>query len=568
MAASYQSADQVLRKAQKLLNSGDTIAAQQLYSSVLERFPKNRRAAEGINSLNRHQSKPQSHEAITQEQCHAVVALYRQGRVREALAQSQTLVAEFPKSAFLHNIAGACYAALGQPNDAVEAYNRALKLNPYNPEFHNNLGDALNSVGRHSEAISALNRAIGIRSDFPEALTNLGNALSSLNRQSEAIPHLKKALKLRPGYPEALNNLGNAFNDLGLHEEAVDSFGAALRSRPNYADCWRNLTAIKRFNSGDPAIGKIRSALQLARSENEKIQLNLALAKVLDDAGETKGAFDHYVSGNRMRRRQIGETISKQRNLFDAIKTIFTDGVPSPLAVVPNRIRPVFIVGMPRSGTSLTEQILASHPRVFGAGELQSMRRAAMPALNARSLDDAMLYNVRNAYLKSLNSLQTDAPVLVDKMPLNFRWIGYIAAALPEAKIICTRRDPIAVGWSIFKTYFPARGLEFTFDLEEIGTYYRMYEDLMSFWAERLPNRINELSYERLTENQEEETRKLLEHCGLTWDQTCLSFHKTKRTVRSASSAQVKKEMYSGSSEAWRRYERHLSPLIESLAGI
>ena len=567
MTASYQSANKVLRQARESLKSGDTAAAQQLYNSVLEHFPNNKRAAKGISLLNRQQTKPRSRIAISQEQCHALIALYRQGRIGETLKQSLKLAAEHPNSAFLHNIAGASYAALGQAKDAVGAYSRALELNPYNAEFHNNLGDALNTLGRHLEALSALNRAIAITPDFPEALNNLGNALNSLGRQPEAIPHLKKALKLRPGYPEALNNLGNAFNDLGSHKKAIASFEAALEARPNFADCWRNLTAIKRFSVGDPAIGKIKSALELARNENDKMQLNLALAKVLDDVGEKHAAFDHYVLGNSIRRRQIGETISKQRNLFSAIQSIFADGVPAPLDVEPVRKRPVFVVGMPRSGTSLTEQILASHSHVFGAGELQALRQAVSPALNARSANTAMLCEVRNAYLKSLDAIETDAPVLVDKMPLNFRWIGYIAAALPEASIIHTRRDPIAVSWSIFRTFFPARGLEFTYDLEDIGDYHRLYQDLMAFWTDRLPDRIYQLDYERLTENQEEETRKLLHQCGLSWDQACLDFHKTERTVRSASSVQVRKEMYAGSSEAWRKYEQHLTPLIESLAG-
>lgn len=567
MAASYQTANKILRQARESLKNGDKLAAQRLYNSVLERFPNNRRAAEGISLLNRQQPKPQSRTAISQEQCHALITLYRQGRIRETLKQSQILVTEHPNSAFLHNIAGASYAALGQANDAVDAYSRALELNPHNAEFHNNLGDALNTLGQHSEALSALNRAISIRPDFPEALNNLGNALNSLGRQSEAIPHLKRALKLKPGFPEALNNLGSAFNDLGLHKKAIASFEAALEARTNFANCWRNLTAIKRFTVDDPAIGKIRSALGLARNENDLIQLNLALAKVLDDVGETDEAFDHYVMGNGMRRRQIGEPLPEQRDLFGAIRSIFADGVPAPLDVEPARQRPVFIVGMPRSGTSLTEQILASHSHVFGAGELQALRQAVSPALNARSANKAMLRNLRDAYLKSLDALKVDAPILVDKMPLNFRWIGYIAAALPEAVIIHTRRDPIAVGWSIFRTFFPARGLEFACDLEDIGSYHRLYQDLMAFWTDRLPDQIYELDYERLTENQEEETRKLLEHCGLSWDQACLDFYKTERTVRSASSVQVRKEIYTGSSQAWRKYEEHLTPLINSLNG-
>ena len=293
--------------------------------------------------------------------------------------------------------------------------------------------------------------------------------------------------------------------------------------------------------------------------------LSHALAKACDDIGETDKAFDNFARGNMLARQRFADTMREHREIFATLRSIFQDGVPEPVKTPAATKRPIFVVGMPRSGTSLVEQILASHRDVHGAGELQAMRVAMAPAAAERRADRQALEGVRQRYLSAIDALGAQEPAIVDKMPQNFRWIGYIAAALPEATIVHTRRDPVAVGWSIYRTFFPAKGLEFTFDLGDIAEYYRLYEELMAFWAERLPGRIVDLDYEALTENQEAETRKLLEQCGLSWDEACLSPHETRRAVRTASAAQVREKIYTGSSQAWRKYEKHLGPLIEAL---
>lgn len=561
------SVELVLRKAKSLARKGDSGEARALYQQVLERFPDNRRALEGMKSLGLPQQARRRRPPLTQDEANALLALYRQGQLEKAIAAGRTLAARHPDTAFLHNILGACHAGLGQAGEAAACYRRALALDPGSAEIRNNLGDALNRLGRHEEAETELRQALAARPDYPEALNNLANALNHLNRQAEAVPLLQKALKLKPDFAEAFNNLGNARNDLGHRAEAVAAFEAALKARPGYAEAWRNLAAVKRFADGDAAIGELENALSAATASGDRAHLEFALAKALDDIGEHDRAFEHFAAGNRLHRRGIDDPMAEQRNLFDRIRAIFTDGVPAmPIDLPPASKRPVFIVGMPRSGTSLIEQILASHDDVHGAGELQAMRRAVAPVLETGRLDQAAIAAIRKSYLGDLDTLGTAEPVVTDKMPLNFRWIGFIAAALPEAVIVHTRRDPVATGWSIFRTFFPTRGLEFSFDLGDIAAYYRLYEDLMAFWTERLPGRIVECDYERLTEDQEAETRCLLDRCGLKWDERCLAFHETERAVRTASSVQVREKMYRGSSRAWRNYEPHLGPLIEALA--
>ena len=228
---------------------------------------------------------------------------------------------------------------------------------------------------------------------------------------------------------------------------------------------------------------------------------------------------------------------------------------------------------MPRSGTTLAEQILASHSQVYGAGEMEAMNKAIHAEFNPDgrgyrfALSEDALAGIRRRYLASLAGLKTSRPVVIDKMPLNFRWLGFILEAIPEARIVNLARDPIAVCWSIFKTYFPTSGLGFAYDLTDLAAYYRMHEDLMAFWRQRYPGRIFDLNYERLTEDQEGQTRALLDYCGLAWEDACFDFHLTERTVRTASATQVRRKMYRGSSNAWKSYETHLRPLIQAFDG-
>jgi hypothetical protein len=230
---------------------------------------------------------------------------------------------------------------------------------------------------------------------------------------------------------------------------------------------------------------------------------------------------------------------------------------------------------MPRSGTSLVEQIIASHSQVYGAGELARLRRIVRPIIrtavetgepdNNSILRNNIENKIHSDYLDYLQNLNRSEKFITDKMPLNFIFLGFILSAIPSVKIIHLKRDPMAVCWSIFKHNFTGDGNGYSYDMDELSEYYLLYHDLMEFWETRFPDRIYHLDYEKLTENQETETRNLLDYCGLDWEQQCLDFHTTKRDVKTGSHVQVRKKMYQGSSSAWIKYEQLLHPLISKL---
>ena len=303
-----------------------------------------------------------------------------------------------------------------------------------------------------------------------------------------------------------------------------------------------------------------RDRLSLRKSVVANFDLWEAQARV----GNIDQAFAYLKAANRLRKTELTFDIEEDRALFDRIKGAFQRHI-SDVDTGASRpgITPVFVLGMPRSGTTLVEQILASHSRVRAAGELtllaDCIEQMDRPS---PSFDQDQLEKLRNDYLSGLSALSGGKKFVTDKMPLNFRWIGFILSALPEAKIIYVKRDPCATCFSIFKTLFSLDGNQFAYDLQDVSRYYNLHMDLMRFWRKRFPNKFYHLNYERLTENQTSETRRLLEYVGLNWEDRCLTFYNTERHIATASALQVRRKMYRNSSNAWRVYAAYLGPML------
>jgi hypothetical protein len=304
-------------------------------------------------------------------------------------------------------------------------------------------------------------------------------------------------------------------------------------------------------------------------TSREGIVLCFTLAKIYHDLDDVDKSFSMLVEGNRHHKVGKTDTIEDARATIHAVRKLFSSQSVKRLATVENR-KLIFIVGMPRSGTTLVEQILSSHSHIYGGGELKLIGQWCFGFVKLyrqhgdAALLDNYLQQLREHYLQGLEAL-TDKPGVTDKMPVNFLWIGFILSAFPGAKVIHTVRDPMAVCWSIFKTPFAGTSNGYACDLEDIGEFYTLYRDLMNFWHDRFPGEIYDLNYERLTERQREETTRLLEYCDLPWEDACMEFHNNPREVTTVSANQVRKPMYQGSSEVWKPYERYLQPLMKTL---
>ncbi len=410
-------------------------------------------------------------------------------------------------------------------------------------------------------------KAISINPSYPDAYNNLSLALSELGDHAEAELNCRKAILLRPEFPEALHNLGNMLKFQGKIDEAITAYEHALKINPILLETHRSLADIKKFTIDDHRLIFLTELRKTLTTDSHKAHLYFTLGKAYEDLGNHNEAFKYFLEGNRLRKSLLNYSIEQDRSIFAGVREAF-NALPQSSGDVSGLSHVIQIVGMPRSGSTLVEQILASHSQVAGGGELDFLNQLAINGINAKKLlAGSMWRKIALSYSEKLAQHRTSEFWITDKMPLNFRWLGFMLWASPHIKVIHTIRDPMATCWSIFQRYFPANAMGFAYDLEDLGIYYRMYEDLMAFWHEKFPGRIYDLNYERLTENQEEETRNLLEYCGLPWEDRCLEFEKTDRPVRTASAAQVRQKMYKGSSEAWCPYEPHLGPLMKALSG-
>ena len=459
-------------------------------------------------------------------------------------------------------------------DDAIKNYQNAIEINPNFPEAYNNLGNIYKDLGQMDVAIENYEWAIAYKHDFFQAHNNLGIAQSESNQLELAIKSFQNAIRISPNFIDAHFNLGIALNETGKQKKAIHSFEKVLDINPSHYESYRNLSIIKDFKDRDPQTKFMESLLRKNElKESEKIDLNFALASVYENLNNMEKQFKFLSKGNQLRKKQLNYSITNDKKRFSALKKVFKTR-PLPLKInkdsKPN-MRPIFIVGMPRSGTSLVEQILASHKEVFGAGELTIIGEYSISFMSkivlsgSVKITDKNLQEMRNYYFSTLRNLDFSESIITDKMPLNFEYIGFILAAIPEAKIIHLKRDARATCWSIYKYYFGERGNGYAYNMSDLALFYELYHNLMNFWHELYPNKIYDLNYENLTVNQEKETRKLLEYCDLEWDESCLNFHENDRAVKTVSSHQVRQKMYQGSSETWKDYKEYLRPLLKDL---
>jgi tetratricopeptide (TPR) repeat protein len=491
------------------------------------------------------------------------------GRLDEALASLNQAIAFKPDFAEAHSNLGNSLQELGRLDEALASCRQAIALKPDFAEAHSNLGITLKELGRLDEALASCRQAIALKPDFAEAHSNLGITLKELGRLDEALASYTQAIALKPDYALAHSNIGNSLQELGRLDEALASYKQAIGLKPDFAEAHRALTSMKKFESKDEQYSKMLELyLDKNISEEQRCHINFGLAKASEDLGDYEQAYTYYGEGNALRKRLLTYDINQDVELFKQLKSSYPKIEKNSLEPdkLTKNLMPVFIVGMPRSGTTLVEQIVSSHSQVTGAGELNFARQfgAAIAAGITEVNNDALL-DFRQNYLNKLQNVSNGNLIVTDKMPQNFRYIGLLAAAFPEAKIIYVKRNPAAVCWANYKQYFVSKSLGYCYGLDDVISYHKLYENLMEFWTNMLSNRIYKLDYELLTVNQESETRQLIEYLGLDWDENCLSPQNNTRSVATASNLQVRQKVYQGSSEQWKKYEPFLHGAFDGL---
>jgi tetratricopeptide (TPR) repeat protein len=504
--------------------------------------------------------------------------LRAQQREDEALQILRRAVEVDPNNIDARLAIGEALLGVDRWKEAAEIFEQVITEHPLHVAAHGALSKAYVRLHRTSAAIEACRKAIGQNADFADGHCNLGLALRQAGDGAAAAEAFQTAIRIDPEFAEAHNNLGIVYMDEGDMERAMECFREALKLDSRMAASSLNMSRARNFGESDlPEISRIEGLLENNDVSDEgRMNLHFALGKMFDDCARYDKAFEHFRAANRFKRKRVRFDGAHFQAWSAKFLDVFTPAYFEDHAGLGDTShRPVFIVGMPRSGTTLIEQILASHPQVYGADELTTIfdivcaleRRASGDVNypdNVPDLDPGALQWGARQYLDKLQSIDGQAARVTDKMPTNFFHLGIIAAMLPGARIIHCRRDALDVCLSNYVQMF-AEGHYYSYDLSDIAVYYRGYERIMSHWREVLPIRLYEVQYEELIEDQERISRELIDYLGLDWDERCLAFHQTKRVVRTASNWQVRQPMYKTARNRWKNYEKNLAQLKADL---
>ena len=564
------------------------------------------RPQEALASFERAAAADPGNVMVAVNRADALAAL---GRYAEAVAQFDKALAREPRNVAAWCNRGNALQALGRDAEAVESFGKALALEPRLLPAHFNLANALARLGRHEEAVERYRRTVALQPDLADAYIGLAGSLIALKRWQEALECSDRAVKLRPNAIRAHYNRGQALQGLERPEDSLASFDAALAIDADYAPALiekaslshilgrfdetraaaeklskinpRNvynyllLAETKRFDRDDPQIAAMEELVKedKAVSAPERMALHFALGTIYEKLGEHARSFSHFVDGNALRRREAVYDEGATLRMLARITEIFT---PEFIAGKSGRgdpsTKPIFIVGMPRSGTTLIEQILAGHPRVHSCGEIRDFALSLF-ALRGMNYPDNVLAmppeeigKLGASYVEKVTaSTPATKDRFTDKMLTNLLYVGLIHLALPNARIIYARRDPVDTCLSCFTQMF-LTGHHYANDLGELGRYYRACEQVAAHWQAVLPaGTMLDIQYEDVVADPEGQARRIVEYCGLEWDEACLAFHKVERAVRTASATQVRQPIYRSSVGRWRAYRDRLQPLLEAL---
>jgi tetratricopeptide (TPR) repeat protein len=553
------------------------------------------------------------------------------GNIAAAKEAFEEISAKVPHTSRLKLLEARILVADGKLAEAAKAYENACNMQDASADAFTDLAKLLKSTGNNAQAREVLRIAFRKFPQTPQVAAKLALALLDEGHIEQARKLIDYSLKIGPDDLEVLETAGIYCRATGSLELAIEHFGQALqkltlasstkrrtlyvrlslqlaeahkeygevksaestlrlilKKMPESTRAWLILSDVMRFKKGSPEIKRMQQLLvnhsgQLSLSD--RIDLNFALGKAWMDIGDAKQAMSHLNKANQLHRSQYSYDIEAVcRRLKNYGRTCLpvaqSNDTQAQTPDTPDLPLPIFIVGMPRSGTTLVEQILATHPKVFGAGELTTLPRLKntvlgldfpdAPDSKERAASKEVLSTLAKLYLQEsrqhLPEGFEDNHYLIDKMPGNFMFCGLILAALPHAKIVHCRRNPIDTCLSCYSKYFVS-GQSFTYDLAELGRYYRSYEKLMSHWRQKLPKeKFFEIDYEDLVADIERESKRLVEFLGLDWSEDLLAFHNTKRAVRTASSNQVRQPIYNTSLERWRPYKNELKPLFDALS--
>lgn len=591
--------EQALKEAKKAIEDNNKLRARRLYEKILEGFPDNEEARQALVNIGKKQGSDNPPTVVGKE----IQQLMSNGEFEKALQAITKALRDYPNSHVLYNQKGICHSRLDQPRFATIAFNRCLEISSSFLPAIMGLGSLFAEKERYEPAIQQFKRALELDPNFGPANLSIARCYISIGHPFEGEKYALKAyetgrerldvisvlancyrdqdnlVKSREFFEKALKkneenvgmrlNWSNTLTVFGLNEEASEQISKALELDENNTRAYRALSLV----GSDKSLSDIKTKMNKLMEEDELseedlMHLHFAMGNVLTKEKKYDEAFRHFEDGNYARKSIFNYDIKNDQTMFSTLEEKINNIPNVNISTKDDSVTPIFVLGMMRSGTTLTEQIISSHVDVTPRGELEFMNKAVRRNINPNEeITEEGILKVRESYLDDINLLNVNTKYFTDKMPNNFRWSFLIREAFPDAKIVHTKRNPKAVCWSIYKNFFGASGNGFAYDLSDLVEFYNLYHRHMELVNKQYDGIYN-LDYEAFVENPENEGQKLFDYLELDWNEGFLNFQDADRAVKTASTRQVREQVYKGSSLEWEKFEGFLAENFNQLPGV
>jgi tetratricopeptide (TPR) repeat protein len=510
-----------------------------------------------------------------------IANIYKSGNLVKSETLCKEILNENPKIAFLYNLMGLIYSDLGKTDIAIKTFKEGIKIDPQFSQIYNNLGRAIFRNKNENEFALAeeyYKKSISVNNNLPEPFNNLGNLYAQLNKHDDAIKCYMKAININKNFSYAYYNLSVSFVAMGKFKEATENLKKTIELDVNFYPAHRALSRIIKYEKGSQHLKqliKISEEIKEKKIDNKfnTSFISFSLGKAFSDIKNYDKSFNQYKLANKTLRKTFDYSIIDEEKIFNKIIKNFEKKLFDKNKNVGNEsIEPIFIIGMPRSGTTLVEQIISSHPDVFGGDELnfipniieKNFPNSSFELLN--SLSKEKFKSMGLDYESNIKKISNNSLRFTDKLPLNFKWIGLIKLILPNAKIIHCIRNPHDVCFSIYTNYFTNDQMRFSYNMDEIIKYYNLYSNIISYWNSLFPNLVYTIKYENLINNSEMEIKSMIKYTNLKWDDIFLKHYENSRSIKTASDIQARQKIYDSSIDKWKKYSKHLDSYFNKLS--
>ena len=511
------------------------------------------------------------------EKIRILVNHYKAGNLYHVIKETEKLLIKLPNNIFLINLIGSSYQRLGENKKAIDIFLHILNLDNKNIAAYNNLGNAFKSMRNFEEAEKNYKQALEIKPDFVNAITNYGNLFFELNNYEDAIKSFQKAISIDDKSIQTYYNLGLVYQSIGDSKKAIENFKIVLNLSPNHTNADKMISRITKYSKNHPHIKEMEEKINDTKlNEFQKSHLYFALGKAYEDFDDFDNSYKYIKLANDLKKKVIKYDSKNDLKTFKELKKYFLNYEFTSNTKFLSNKKIIFIVGLPRSGTSLLEQIISSHSNVYGCGELDYMTRIIIENFYTANIFDSNKFKnldlnkreqIAKNYIKYVEKFEPSKLVYTDKAPLNFIWLGIIKILMPNSKIIHCQRNSKDNILSLYKNDFDDR-LNFTYDFENLLSFYKEYLELMNLWKSKLSKEIYDIKYENIISNPESEIKELLDFCELDFEKECLNFYNNKRPIKTVSSAQARQPLYNRSVSSYKNFEKYMKEIFEKIDNI